>query len=367
MSQLLEYINSLPDSSFDSGVKAHFEALGLEVKEEGPRYMLVLKAQAQAHAIKQAVGTILTKDTNLVCCMGFPLTVDAACEIPPMEAGPFVVSNYVNGTLVRAYYASDCWKLSTNCVINAYESFWGSEMSFGDMVDDCLQEQFSKSSLATVLNPAYSYQFMLQHPKDCHNHPAPLLHHIGTFNNTTLQYVHRDEVLNHPKVVSWKPSQTMETFAKVQQHVLALAATGVIFHPQGQETTARYKLLHPAFEARRALLGNTPDFHLRYLECLATGTGPYFLCEFPHMLPLAITVQKALMAVTRDVHALYLEKFIKKNLTVPVLYAYRPILYALHGLYKQTRQKITYQVVQGLIQSYHPPKQLFIFKSVGLV
>ena len=373
MAQLLQYINLLPEGSAFEQVKAHFEARSVEVKEEGPRYMLVLKAQAAPnHAMGQTVGPILTKDTNTICCVGFPTTMDAGEEPVAAAAaaagGPFVVSNYLNGTLIRAYYASNCWKMSTNSVMNAYESFWGSQMSFGDMVDDCLQEQFSKSSLAAVLNPRYSYQFMLQHPTDCYNHPTPLLHHIGTFDNTTLQYVHRDEVLNHPKVVSVKPSQTLQTFAEVQQYVLdSKALAGIIFHPQGQETTVRYKLLHPAFKTRRALLGNTPDFHLRYLECLAEGSQQFFLSEFPHMLPLAVTVQQALLVVIKDVHALYLEKFVKKNLTVPVLYAYRPILYALHGLYKQNRQKITGQVVQGLIQSYHPRKQHFILKSVGLV
>lgn len=365
MSQLLQYINSLPDTSFEA-VKAHFEAQNMEVKEEGPRYMLLSPTIQTIQTIQ--TGTILTKDTNCICCVGFPSTVDAL-ENRPTEPGPFVVTNYLNGTLIRAYYASDCWKLSTNRVMNAYDSFWGSKMSFADMLDDCLQEKFSKSSLAAVLNTQYSYQFIVQHPKDAFNHQIPLLFHIGTFNNTTLQYVHRDEVLHHPKVVSAVTQEhTFETFEKIQEFVhVNQSAQGVIFFPQGQETTVRYKLLNPTFQARRNLLGNTPNFHLRYLECLAAGSEKHFLYEFPHMLPLAIAVQQGLLTVMKDVHALYMEKYIKQNKLVPVLFAYRPILYALHGYYMKTHQKITKKIVSNTLYSYHPRRQFYILNSVGLI
>jgi hypothetical protein len=253
--------------------------------------------------------------------------------------------------------------------MNAYDSFWGSQMSFADMMDDCLQEKFSKSSLAAVLNTPYSYQFIVQHPKDAFNHQTPLLFHIGTFDNVTQQYAHHDEVLHHPNVVSAvQCNNTFETFEKIQEFVnVSQSIQGVIFYPQGQETTVRYKLLNPIFRTRRNLLGNTPNFHLRYLECLANGSEQYFLYEYPHMLPLAIAVQQGLNTVIKDVHALYMEKFVKKNTSVQVLFAYRPILYALHGGYLQTRQKITKEIVSFTLYSYHPRQQLFILKSVGLL
>lgn len=374
MSNLLKYIHLLPDASFDT-VQKHFTARNVVVKEEGPRYMLH-PSQHKEHtyehespefqqAMVEAVGTILNKDTNTLCCFGFPKTIEVSAESPPPDSnGKFVVSPYTPGTLIRAYWTPSGWRISTNAVMNAYDSYWGSLKSFGDLVAESLGGVHFAQATALVnqLHQHCSYQFILQQAT------PPVLHHIGTYDNEQHKYV--TQVLpGYEEQPSAKI--TCNTFADILQ----LAATkpdeypnGVIFYPLDGMEVVRYKMLTEAFSERRTLLGNTPNLHLRYLECCAEGTSALLVQEYPHVVPYVTAVNTAMNQAVVEIHEAYIKRFVKREITITeVNYYYRPMVSKLHGLYHQTHQKTTYQTVRNTLLESHPKAILFILKGAKVL
>lgn len=380
MANLIKYIAGLSNQSF-AAIEDHFSRRNVEVKDEGgSRYMLIAgKNVSYTHepvdfqlAVTEAVGTILVKETNALACFGFPNTIDLTPQLL-ISPGPYAVTEYVDGTLIRAYCLdSKDWYLSTNCVINAYNSYWGSAKSFGDLFDQCLfgvdsGVHFANSSFAAKLNPKCSYQFILKAD-------SSVLCHIGTFDHILLQYVDVEGAIDGG-VQAVKASGTVyETVADIQAAVENdnYNGQGVIFYPQaGAPTQApRYKLLSQKFSKQRALLGNTPDLHLRSLQCLAEGTDSQLLQEFAHVPKITramAVVQEKLAVIIKEVHALYIEKYVKRNRLITIDYYYKPIMRALHGHYRHTRQKITRELVKNTINSYHPRRQLFILNGLDLL
>lgn len=375
MSNLVKYINSLPDTSF-AAVQKHFVVRNVIVKEEGSRYLLLpnqSKEQIYAHetpefqqAIEQAVGTILTKDTNTICCFGFPKTTEVPSSAEAgagAAAGPYLVSKYVPGTLIRAYWTQSGWRISTTAVMNAYDSYWGSEKSFGEMVADSLGgKHFAQATeLVSELREHCSYQFILQQSESS----PPVLHHIGTYDNINHKYV--SQVLtNYPPIMT----VTCDTLEDIRA-LLAFNAHGVIFYPQAAEAdqAPRYKMLTSTFSAHRALLGNTPDLYLRFIECWTEGTTAQLMQKHPQFVPIGAAVMNGVNQAVVNLHEAYMKRFVKKEVSMAgVNYFYRPFISQLHSLYHQKKyEKTTYDTVHKLLLGSHPKVILFLLKGAQLL
>jgi len=148
-------------------------------------------------------------------------------------------------------------------------------------------------------------------------------------------------------------------------------AHGVIFYPQAAESSQapRYKMLTSTFSAHRALLGNTPDLYLRFLECWTEGTTAQLTQEHPQFVPIGATVMKGLNHAVVYLHEAYMKRYVKKEVTMSgVNYYYRPFLSRLHSLYHQNKyEKTTYNTVHKLLLSSHPKVILFLLKGAQLL
>ena len=382
MSILSDYItNALTDLSF-TAVKEHFTSLNCRVLEDGDRYMIVPPNEIPVEVfpiLSQSVGTIFTKETNKLQCYGFPKTLDlpetATFTGNSTFNGKIITSEYIDGTLIRAYYDGTMWRLTTNGVMNAYNSYWISEKSFGDLFDDCLSRiykdktVFSESKLAKSLDKNCSYQFILSTPSVhlissiSSKTPKSFIYHVGTFSNETLEYVVRfmDSHIHGPK---------LEEFSTMEEVYSKLDTTkGYIIYSAGDEKTQspRYKLLSPEYIKLRKLIGNTPNLYLRYLECMADGTDKDLLYCFPNVRFYSSWVDKSLVQITKMVFTAYVDKFMKKNKEMYINYFLRPLLYEIHGDFMKSQERVTYETVIKKLNSYHPKRINFILNGLGMI
>jgi hypothetical protein len=372
MSQIVNYIKALPDLSFEA-VKEHFISKGCRVHDSGPNYMIVAPVEYNQD-LSQAVGTILDKESHNIVCYGFPKTIELPLEsIEAPFSGKILASEYIDGSLIRAYYDGSIWRLSTNGVINAYESYWISQKSFGDLFDDCLSRIyndktiFSTSPLVDHMNKDYSYQFILRHPSvHLDQTTKAFLYHVGTFNNSNLTYV-PDTIDNHFR----KPQTTLfNSLDEVQNSIKTKAGChGYIIYSQenGDTQTPRYKMLNADYSYLRGLIGNTPNLYLRYLECLAEGRADELLDKFPSIRYHSTWVDKCLTNITNDVFHAYVDKFMKKNKEMYVNYYLRPLIYELHGTFMKTQVKVTPKIVMDTFKAYHPKRINFILNGLGMI
>ena len=366
MSQLIQYIKSLspPD------VKLHFTQKGLRVTESGDLYMLSVpnnlsfvdnESNEFKSAIVHCVGTILTKNTNQLVCYGFPKTEEVKVSDESPFSDPIVTSDYIDGTLLKAFFDGTTWRLSTNGVINAYESYWISNKSFGELFDECLRSNLS----ALSLDQTCSYQFILKHPSvHLNGSDTPSLYHVGTFSNTELQYV--DKKIDNPNVFT-PGKHTFNTYSELLETMNTTKdCRGYIMYSNSSQYP-RYKVLEEKYRTLRELIGNTPNMYLRYLECKAEGTSDILLKNFPKLRYHSAWVDKSLGVISKAVLQCYVEKFIFKNKEAPINFYYRPIVYELHGNYMKTQQKITYMTVYNLLSTYHPKRLNFILNGLNFI
>jgi hypothetical protein len=372
MSQIVNYIKALPDLSFQA-IKEHFISKGCRVHEDGPNYMITAPIE-YIQELAQAVGTIFNKETHQIVCFGFPKTVELPLETTDSPfAGKVLASEYIDGSLIRAYHDGSIWRLSTNGMINAYESYWISQKSFGELFDDCLSRiygdktLFATSPLALKMDKNCSYQFILRHPSvHLDQTTKSFIYHVGTFNNTTHTYV-SDTIDKHFR----KPETTrFNTLADVQNSIKTKSGCrGYIIYCQtdGLTQTPRYKMLNAEYSYLRGLIGNTPNLYLRYLECLAEGRAGELLDKFPSIRYHSSWVDKCLTKISSDVFHAYVEKFMKKNKEMYINYFLRPIIYEIHGTFMKTQVKVTPEIVLTTLKAYHPKKINFILNGLGMI
>jgi hypothetical protein len=376
MSIISDYITkALTDLSF-TAVKEYFTGLNCRVLEDGERYMIVPPNEIPIEVfpvLSQSVGTIFNKETNKIQCYGFPKTLD----LPENQTfnGKIIASEYIDGTLIRAYHDGTMWRLTTNGVMNAYNSFWISEKSFGDLFDDCLgsiyqaKTVFSESKLAKSLDKTCSYQFILSNPSVHLIHsissktPKSFIYHVGTFSNDTLEYVVRfmDSHIHGPKVEEFNTLD--EIRAKLN------TSKGYIIYGADNEKTQspRFKLLSPEYIKLRKLIGNTPNLYLRYLESIVEGTDKDLLYCFPNIRFYSSWVDKCLTQISKMVFNAYVDKFMKKNKEMYINYFLRPLLYEIHGDFMKTQERVTYETIVKKLNSYHPKRINFILNGLGMI
>ena len=370
MSQhLITYIKSLADTSFQA-VKTVLTEKGFRIHDEGPLYM-VCGGTSNDDFSNSAVGTILNKETHQLVCYGFPKTIDLESADNVPFSGKVVVSEYIDGSLIRAFYDGNIWRLSTNNVINAYNSYWISDKSFGQLFDNCLGDSsnFSTSFLADSLDKDCSYQFIVCHPKvHLDGVSTPTIYHVGTYCVKTHSYVERNvtnAIIKSNSTVIDISSET--TCGSLLQ--LSTFSKGYMMYSVDDEKTQspRFKVLSPEYSARRKLLGNTPNMYLRYLECLAEGTASEFKSSFPNLSAYSDTVETCLDRIAKDVFDIYVHKFMKKNKETFINFYLRPFIYELHGNFMKTQKKVTEDIVKETFMKYHPKRINFILNGLGMI
>jgi hypothetical protein len=377
MSLLASYIATLPFKTF-SDVKDHFLAKHCRVFELGDSYMIVApnvvheseSADFRA-AMLHAVGTILAKGSNAIQCFGFPKTK----EIAPGELsvdGPVFATEYLTGTLVRAYFDGYYWRLSTNGAIDAYDNYWICPRSIGNLFDECLFKIYSMnaifaySPLASKLNKDYTYQFVLQHPEvHLEMVERPYIYHIGTFDNKGLRYVEKANADRLPRPLSGvfdDMSDFLEHFntSKCAGYTLCTAS-------DADSQTPRFKMLKSDHADKMKLLGRTSNLYLRYLECKAEGLDRDLVCNFPGMRYYATAVERMLHEIAHETNALYAAKYIGRNYNLEINYYLRPIVNALHIDYQRTRVRVSPNAVLALLASYHPKRINFLLNGLDYI
>jgi hypothetical protein len=352
-------------------VKSHLIEKGFRIHDEGSLYMICQGTNEGLDFYDHAIGTILTKDTHELVCYGFPKTHDLEVGDNVPFTGKIVTSEYIDGSLIRAFYDGHSWRLSTNNVINAYNSYWISTKSFGQLFDSCLGDasNFSTSFLADSLDKDCSWQFIVCHP-DVHldGVTIPTIYHVGTYNNKTHSYVNLPVSSHISKPISITVENSSEEGITCDKLLAPFSKGYIMYSVDDQKTqTPRFKVLNPQYAVRRKLLGNTPNMYLRYLECLKDGTADVFKVTFPNLTSYSDVVESSLDRIAKDVFDIYVHKFMKKNKETFINFYLRPFVYELHGNFMKTQKKVTQDIVKETFMQYHPKRINFILNGLGMI
>jgi hypothetical protein len=379
MSHIINYISSLPFAGFEN-IRDHFVSKHCRVLDNDWSYIIVPAGDYSIYAdeslefrvaIEQAVGTIFRKYDNALLCFGYPKTHELSITDEGDFDGDIIATEYLGGTLIRAYFDGYYWRLATNGAIDAYNNYWISNKSIGQLFDECLskiyraQTNFAMSPLAKMLNPCYTYQFILQHPEiHLEVFSRPFIYHIGTFDNQRHVYV-KASADHIPPPLMGKFSNYKEVVATMfEKNTLGFTLCLV---EDSVNQMPRYKVINPDYKRKLSLLGRTSNMYLRYLECKAEHRDKELLATFPSLRHYSSWVEKSLSTISQSVYQVYVKKYIKKQLDVFVNYYFQPILSALHQNYKRTGVRIGEDTVYGEISSYHPKRINFLLNGLEFI
>ena len=228
--------NNVSSNTF---TRANIEALGnlvhiVDTDDENKLDMFCyLKCNIEdSDLLKQCRGVVFN-DSNIVL-KAFPYTIEYNHNqtqeiseiITDIENWKFYQSH--EGTLLRFFYFGNKWYISTHRKLNAFQSKWSSNESFGMSFKYALISEFEnnetfKNSLPAgdniierfqnILDKTKQYMFLIRNNKDnrivCDPPLRPTIYHVGTFVNGNLTM---DENIGIPS----PPSFTFKNIDSIQ-------------------------------------------------------------------------------------------------------------------------------------------------------
>ena len=291
----------------------------------------------------------------------------------PIDSYQFFFSE--EGTLLRLFHVAgnDKWYLATHRKLDAFQSRWGNDQSFGDLFVDALAVPFPDiprenrlSHLTDTLSRDSVYVFLVKshYRWICTPPESPQVIHVGTFmpggdEGAGESQSHHPFRFDHTQPLAGFPQPKPVTFAsweEVSQTVRNLDPVtyqGVIgFTPQ---QGAAIKVLNSKYQEYTTIRGNESSLLFRYLSVRMDASIVFALLQlYPEKQTWFLAVETALMKIAFALHVAYINRYVKKQYVVVPSREYQ-IVKALHAHYMADRQnhRITLPVVHAILHQ-HP-------------
>jgi hypothetical protein len=275
-------------------------------------------------------------------------------------------------TVIMVFYYGDKWYITTRKHLNAFESYWVPNLSFGEMFENAIEGKFELKDL----NKNYCYLFALIHHQN-----RNVMSYEETFGKDYRTVIHLEttekgtmkEVKNHiinDKVMKQQPFnfKNMEEVKKsLHDHSERMRREGKIDFsgyvlkvynnpqktPQGLGTTGNHRvcILHAdLFRYIERMRPNHSNIYRCALELFQRDLLSSYLKYYHEYwdLHLIDTISQGLKALAREILMLYHLTRTKKNSqgAQNELYnllpgTFRYVLYQIHGKYLQRRKDRT--------------------------
>ena len=281
------------------------------------------------------------------------------------------------GALVRVYWASETWQVSTQKKIDAFRSRWGSAQSFGDTwsravahLHDENKENVENPLLAlfNTLDKKKQYLFIVRHNAEnrlvCDAPENPTLFHVGTFSEGKLD---PDDDIGLPKPATHK----FESVDELKAHVLALSPSklsGCLGRVQGEHGEKWIRFQNDEYQRLERIRGNEPSLRFRYLQVRLDGNlvdGLYSL--FPGHATVFDECEDTIYSIAKYIHKAYMDRFIRRQF-VTLEREFFSIMRICHEWHKEDRQnnKVDLDKVIEVINTRYDHvlnKMIRVFKS----
>lgn len=243
----------------------------------------------------------------------------------------------IDGTLVRIFYQDGEWKKATKNCMNAYNAFWNSSKSFGEMFDECaINSKLNYDSL----NQNYSYSFVIQHIENRIIVPynQNTLVHLLTRDMETMEEIDVD--IDIPKPRRFHFNNIHDIFYSLINAPWTIQGYVLI-----NENNDRLKIENPNYTYVKELKGNNTNLKIRILQLLHNRQKHEFLKFFPEYTPLVNSIILDIQHLATKIYRTYMQRYVKKNVEYPQPEEYTTFLKKLDWLYHQFRKPTEYKDV----------------------
>ena len=305
------------------------------------------------------------------------------------------------GCLLRLFYLSDKWFLTTNRRLDAFQSRWSSKYSFGDMMVYTLRHLFPDKKdgvfkyFLSELDTSLSYVFMIRFNNDnrivCRVHDmdaSERLIFLGYFTSSLVSKpmeMAYDKFLDHSvlgRLGRQKPidlSLITTATADISEITLTDISKYILTHIDPQESPGcilfhkkrneQIKIVHPLYAYLATLRGNQSNLAIRYLELkkerdymLDHPDIRSFLQLYDRNQQLFQDIERGIEEVSKRINAWYTERYVK-NRFISVPFAEYSVMKKCHQWYLQdvSNRRVYIRVVIDFLKRESP---LFIYRML---
>ena len=299
-------------------------------------------------------GAIINTKTNRLVCIPPQKAEESKCEDLEKIMNDYSEENsyepLIDGTMINLFYHDDEWMIATRSNIGAKNS-WDSKQPFNKMF---LEVQGSE--WFNELNKEYCYSFVLHHVKNRIITPieenAIFLIENYHINETTIERKELDRIPNITNIF-----QLTKNMIKDYQGDLFFPIKGFTIKTQKK----RLNWINPNYHYVEILKMNYNNKFLNYIALRQQGLLSEYLTYFPEDGNLFDQYRNEFNQIKIKLYDRYVSRFIKKEIeTKEIEYPLKPLVYELHGYYKETGEKINIKIVSDYLHSLDGKKILFI-------
>jgi len=239
------------------------------------------------------------------------------------------------GALLRMFYFSGRWFLSTHRKLNAFHSKWSSRDSFGTLFKRALENEEKRSPIFAeglsegenildrfqgTLDKNKQYMFLLRNnvdnrivclpPKD----NEPFIYHVGTFIDGKLFLEENTNLPRPERLVDFENVDELVHYVETETDPRYTQGV-VCFGPNNTQV----KILHKEYQDMFKTRGNEPSVKFRYLQVRMNKKMTDMLYRlYPEMQETFDDYENIIYEIARVIHRAYVHRFIKKRwVTVP--------------------------------------------------
>jgi len=248
----------------------------------------------------------------------------------------------VDGTMINLFWFQGEWVTATRSNIGCTNK-WSQDMNFGQMFQEC-----SKDLDHATLNKEYTYSLVMRHKKNRITSPVEQ-------NELILVEVYHNlcRVDELPENNGYRIMKVNNTSSGLQK--------GLTAYRDGM----RYKWLTNEHKFIEMIKPNTNNTCLNYLTLRNSGHLTSYLKLFPEKRFEFDTFRKTVHNITQLLHQYYVSVFIHKEVDKKdIPFAFRPLLYEIHGHYLKDKQGISWQYVKQYIHDMEPKRLQFVMNKL---
>lgn len=317
-------------------------------------------------------GVIINKENLKVICYTFDKCLEENIIDQDILNKDIMVQPVFDGTLIRLFYFDNKWNLSTKKMINAYHAKWNSDKSFGEMFIDIFNINLNNEY--DFLNKNYCYSFLMGHKENnilylennylIHLNTIDLNSNIEIIDDLLLGQISNNirHINNFNSYIINFDNDKMIEHINMIKNDMGLNEIGYIF--MNKENFKRQKYIKNNFNEIKNLWGNTNNRLFRYLNLRKNpDVLKKYLDIFIHDKQLFLNFETYLMSIATHILNIYRNKHIsKKEDKIP--FYLRDIIYKTHGLYLQSKNKVSFQDINVLLHDLDEKKLCYIINNI---
>ena len=278
--------------------------------------------------LKKCRGLIFNGDNLLFNSLGFtPEYNDSDKETlskEPVDKYTFFPSE--EGTLLRVFYNNTKWYVSTHRKLDAFNSRWGSQKSFGEIFVDSLKtlRYESLDQLTTLLDKNFMYLFFIRNTlqnKIVSNPPNTnknLVYFVGHIDSSGIYLCNKDHMLFDFPTQQPLLFENWEQVFEYVRNVNPREGQGVLaFYKDQKGDFSQFKIVNSSYKLMSQVRGNEPNLSLRYLQVRSHPIYSKMIYElYPEHVNFFIQIENIIIKIAKNIHNSYVSRFVNKNYTV---------------------------------------------------